>query len=62
MQLPLWAGAVGCLAIAGAAAIGDRRHRKRDDLDRVGWIPWPLILILAMIAAAVFMALAIHSD
>lgn len=60
MQLAFWSGAAACLAIAGVAALGDRRYQRRTDLDRVGWMPWPLILVLAIIAAAIFVALAIQ--
>lgn len=62
MQSTLWAGAASCLALAGIALFGDRRQRKRRDLDRIGWISWPPVLILAMLAAAICAALAIRTD
>lgn len=62
MQSALWAGVAGCVALAGVAIIGDRRRQHRRELDRVGWVPWPTILIVALFTAAVFTALALHTD
>jgi hypothetical protein len=62
MQSTLWAGAAGCVVLAGIAMFGDRRRHRRHDLDRVGWMPWPLILVIALMAAAVCVAFALHAD
>jgi len=59
MQSTLWIAAASCVAVAGLAAVSDRRRDRRTDLDRIGWVPWPLILILALIAAAVMAAVAL---
>jgi membrane protease YdiL (CAAX protease family) len=61
LQQLLWAGCVTALAVAGIATWGDRRRAKRTDLDNVGFMPWPLILVLAMIVAAVFAAFAMKA-
>jgi hypothetical protein len=45
--------------VALCAGLADRRRTLRADLDRVGWVPWPLVLILAIILAALFAALAL---
>ena len=37
------------------------RVPSERDLDRVGWAPWSLIQILAILAAAVAAALALKS-
>jgi hypothetical protein len=55
----LWAAAGAAAAVAGLAAIADRNRSRRRDPDRVGWVPWPTVLILAIICAAVFAALAL---
>lgn len=57
----LWAGAAASIALAGVAMLADRRQRRRHDLDRVGLISWPVVLILALLAAAICAALAIRS-
>jgi uncharacterized membrane protein len=62
MQSTLWAGAAGCLVLAGVAIFGDRRRHRRRDLDRVGWVPWPLILVIALLVAAVLTAFALRAD
>jgi hypothetical protein len=59
MQSMLWIGAAGSLAIAGVATVCERRRQRRADLDRVGWMPWPLILVLSLLAAAVCAAFAL---
>jgi hypothetical protein len=61
MQSTLWTSAASCIALAGIAILSDRRRQKRRDLDRVGWVPWPTILIFALFGAAVCAALAINS-
>lgn len=59
MQATLWTMAATATALAAVAALADRRRARRADLDRVGWAPWPAILIVAIIAAALFAALAL---
>ena len=58
-QAGLWAVAGGAAAVALAAGLADRRRSRRPNLDRPGWMPWPAIQILAMIAAALAAAYAI---
>jgi len=57
---PLWAGVAVCVALIAAAIMGDRRRKNRRDLDRVGWMPWPTLLIAALFTAAILTALALH--
>ena len=57
----LWAMASLAALLALAAGLADRRRARRTDLDRVGWAPWPLLLILALILAALFAALALKA-
>lgn len=61
MQTALWTMAGMSAVIAAVAALADRRRTRRADLDRVGWMPWPGVLIAAIIAAALFAALALRS-
>ncbi len=59
MQVALWSASIGALALGGVAIIADRRRNRRADLDKVGFVPWPLVLILALVASAVFARLAL---
>ena len=59
LQQVLWSGCVTALAVAGLATWGDRRRANRTNLDAVGFMPWPLILVIAMIMAAVCAAFAL---
>ncbi len=61
MQASLWGGCVAALAFAGIAIYADRRRSNRADLDKVGFMPWPLILILALLGAAVLASLALKA-
>lgn len=56
-----WWLAGGALLTAAVAALADRRRHRRPDLERVGWVPWPLVQILAMLLAAVAAAFALKS-
>jgi len=61
MQAGLWTIAGFAAALVAVAGLADRRRARRRDLDRAGWVPWPLIMVLAMIVAAAAAALAIKS-
>jgi hypothetical protein len=61
MQATLWSTAATAAAVAAIAALADRRRTRRRDLDRVGWIPWPAILIAAIFIGAVCAALALKT-
>jgi DMSO reductase anchor subunit len=54
-----WGASIGALIIAAVASFADRRRSKRKNLDKVGFMPWPLIMILAMLTSAVFAAYAL---
>ena len=55
----LWALASAFAALAFLAGWSDRRRAKRRDVDKPGWVPWDLVLILAMMAAVVSFALGV---
>lgn len=46
-----WAIAAAALVLALVAAVADRRRSRRPVLDRVGWVPWTAIQILAFFTA-----------
>lgn len=55
----LWSAAAALAALALLAGWADHRRGKRRNLDRPGWVPWQLILVLSMMASVVCVALAI---
>ncbi len=59
MQVPLWIGVGALVAVAAGSGLADWRRSKRDDLDRVGWMPWTLIQLMAILFAVVTAAFAI---
>lgn len=61
MQVMLlgWAGAA--LAIVALGGLADWRNRRRRNIDRVAMLPWPLIQVMALLAAIVLAALAVNA-
>ena len=55
--MALWA--CGFLVLASVAGVMERRRLKRDDLQRVGWVPWLGIFIGCMIIGGGMLALAL---
>ena len=47
--------------MAGLATWADRRRIQRSNPDAVGIVPWPLVLMFSILAAAILAALAIKS-
>jgi hypothetical protein len=47
------------LALAIFAGWMDWRRNNRDQLDKVGWVNWTLLMVLAGIAAAMLGLLAV---
>lgn len=58
-QLHLWTLAGGCFAIAAYASFADWKRARRDDPDRVGFMPWTLITVLSTLAALMLTAVAL---
>jgi hypothetical protein len=61
MQAGYWSICGVAVAVAVIASYADRRRARRKDLDKVGFMPWPLITIMAMISAAVLAAVALKA-
>ncbi|MBX3593187.1 hypothetical protein [Sphingomonas sp.] len=61
MQVPLWIGAGTLVLVAAGSGLADWRRANRRDLDRVGWMPWTLIQLMALLFAVVCAALAIRT-
>jgi hypothetical protein len=60
-QAMLWtaAGCAGSVAVFATGAEWLRNRRKR--LDRVGWMPWQTLSVIAFFAALGLAALALHN-
>jgi|EndMetStandDraft_2_1072991.scaffolds.fasta_scaffold2096282_1 hypothetical protein len=58
MQPNLWIFAVGTAAMVLVSGFADRRRNRRRNLDDAGFMPWPLIQILALLATVILLALA----
>ena len=61
MQSILWWVTGISLAAAGLAVWRERRIANREDLDKVGLVPWAFVLMIALFVAAVSAALAIKT-
>ena len=46
-------------AIAAVASVSDIRRNRRSDPDRVGFMPWTLITVMAVLAAVMLAAAAL---
>jgi hypothetical protein len=57
-QAMAWTGAAAALALALAAGLADWSRNRRKNLDRVSWVPWQLISVLAFFAAVGLAAVA----
>jgi len=54
-----WLAAAASAALALLAGWADHRRARRRDVDKPGWVPWQLVLVLAMMACVVCLALGI---
>lgn len=52
---------IGASVLLAISLIADRRRNARKDLDKVGFMPWPLITVVATLVAAVSIGLALKS-
>jgi hypothetical protein len=56
----LWIGAAGAAVLAVVSGFGEHRRRRRRDMDAVGFVPWQLIQVLAMLAVVVLASVALN--
>jgi hypothetical protein len=56
----LYAGSAAAFAIAGFAAVMERREFARSDRDRMSPVSWPFVMLFSLMTATVMAALAIH--
>lgn len=58
----IWVAAgifTGCIVVISTVA--DRRRARRADIDAVGFMPWTLITVMAVLATVICAALALKS-
>ena len=60
MQQQLWIGAAGAAAVAVVSGLGEHRRRRRRRIDDVGYVPWQLIQVLAMLGTVILASLALN--
>ena len=53
----LWG--LGCFGIAAIATLAEVRRNKRARIDRIGWVPWRAIFLLATIVGGGLILLAV---
>lgn len=59
MQAGLAIAGCAALVMTVTSALADRRRMRRNDLDDVGFMPWPLITVLGTIMTLFAFALAV---
>jgi hypothetical protein len=57
----IWGGCIIALSSVALSIYADRKRSNRSQPDAVGFMPWPLILIISMLLAAVFAAIGLKS-
>jgi hypothetical protein len=51
---------IAASVLTAVSAFADYRRRNRNDLDRVGFMPWPLISVAAVMTALFAFAFALR--
>ena len=58
-QAGLWTGTAIAASVALAAGLMEWRQARRQDLDRVGLVPWGGVSLIGFVAAVVGLALVL---
>ncbi len=61
MQHSLWIICGVAASVAAASIVAERKRLRRADLDKVGWVPWSMLIYISIMAAAVSAALALKT-
>jgi hypothetical protein len=59
MQATMTALGAAAVTLLAVSHVADRRRMNRRDVERVGFMPWPLISVMATIVALFAFALAL---
>jgi hypothetical protein len=60
MQQQLWGGAAIAVVVAIGSGFGERRRLRRRNMDEVGFVPWTLVQVLAMLFAVILASVALN--
>jgi hypothetical protein len=60
-QAGLWTAAGASMATVLLAGLADWLRSRRRNLDKPGWVPWPLVQVFGIIAAVLFAAFALKA-
>ena len=60
MQQQLWTSVGAAVLVALVAGIGERKRKRRINMDRIGLVPWPLVQVLAILTALILASVAIN--
>jgi hypothetical protein len=52
-------GAGALLLVAALAGLGERRRKRRRQIDAVGWVPWTTLSVGAFLPGAILLMLAV---
>jgi hypothetical protein len=61
LQQILWGGCAAAAGLAAYASWADRRSLRRSDPDAVSLVPWPLVIVMSVLASAVLCAIALKT-
>lgn len=60
MQQQLWTSVGAALLVAVIAGFGERKRKRRADMDRIGLVSWPFVQMMALLAALILTSVALH--
>ena len=50
---------IGALLLSGFASLAERRRTNRKDIEKVGFMPWPMIMVLSLLAGVICFSFAV---
>jgi hypothetical protein len=62
MQAVTWGASAAFACLAVVSALAERRRERRRDIDGVGWVPWPTILLLSILLAVVLLVIGLKAQ
>ena len=50
---------IAALLLAGISSMAERRRTNRKDIEKVGFMPWPMIMVLSLLTGIICFAFAV---